>query len=61
MRAFTRMRTMAAGYTELKTKIEAMEEKYDEQFQVVFKVIKSLLTEKKEPRKPIGFRSSKKE
>jgi len=55
MRTFTRLREMLLGHKELQKKIEAMEEKYDEQFQVVFEAIKQLLTEEEKPQKKIGF------
>ena len=55
MRAFTRMRTMVSGYKELKAKIEAMEEKYDEQFQAVFTAIKNLIEIEEKPKRKIGF------
>ena len=35
--------------------IEAMEEKYDEQFRVVFEAIKQLLEENEKPKRQIGF------
>lgn len=46
---------MVAGYNELKTKIEAMEASYDEQFQVVFDAIKSLIQTGEKPKRKIGF------
>ena len=55
MRAFTQMRTMLDGYKELKSKIEAMEEKYDEQFQVVFSAIRELIAAEEKPKGKIGF------
>ena len=55
MRTFTRLRQMITGHKELEKKIEAMEAKYDEQFQVVFEVIKQLLTEEEKPKQKIGF------
>jgi nicotinamide riboside kinase len=55
IRIFTRLRQMLAGHKELEKKIDAMEEKYDEQFRVVFEAIKQLLKEDKKPRKKIGF------
>ena len=60
MRTFVKLRRLMESNSELRRKIEDLEKKYDEQFQVVFKVIKSLLSEKSKPRNPIGFRSSKK-
>jgi hypothetical protein len=55
MRAFTLMRTMVIGYKELKAKIEAMEDKYDEQFQAVFTAIKHLIEIEEQPKRKIGF------
>lgn len=56
MRAFTKLREMILSHKELQRKIEGMERKYDQQFQIVFKAIKELL--KPAPEEPggrIGF------
>ena len=45
MRAFTQLRKMLSTHEGLKRKIEAMEKKYDQQFQIVFDAIKQLLSE----------------
>ena len=55
MRAFTKLRSMLSTHEDLKKKIEDMESKYDEQFQVVFEAIKQLITEEKKPKRKIGF------
>ncbi len=55
MRAFTKLRTLMASHKELRTKIESMEKKYDEQFHVVFEAIKQLLESPKKQRRQIGF------
>lgn len=55
MRTFTRLREMLAGHKDLQKKIEAMESKYDAQFQVVFTAIKKMLHEDEKPKKKIGF------
>jgi len=55
MRAFTQLRKMLSTHKDLKRKIESMEKKYDEQFQIVFEAIKQLLTEEDKPKKKIGF------
>ena len=55
MRTFTRLRSMLAGHKELEKRIDAMEEKYDEQFRVVFTAIKQMLTEEEKPKRKIGF------
>ena len=55
MRAFTQLRKMLSTHKDLKRKIESMEKKYDEQFQIVFEAIKQLLTEEDKPKKKIGY------
>ncbi|MDI6791354.1 MAG: ORF6N domain-containing protein [bacterium] len=56
MRAFTRLREMAVGYVELKSRIEDMEGKYDHQFKIVFDAIKSLIETPSRELKKIGFK-----
>jgi len=55
MRTFTKLRQMLSTNAELKQKVEAMEKKYDQQFQVVFEAIKQLIDEESKPKKKIGF------
>ena len=55
MRAFVKLREMLSTHKDLKRKIESMEKKYDEQFQIVFEAIKQLLTEEDKPKKKIGY------
>jgi len=55
MRAFIQLRQMLSTHEDLKKKIEAMEKKYDQQFQIVFEAIKQLLETESKPRKQIGF------
>jgi len=56
MRAFVRLRRMLDSDHKLRKKLEELEQKYDEQFGVVFKVIRQLM-KPSEPKKklPIGF------
>jgi hypothetical protein len=61
MRTFVKLRQMMESNSKLKTKIEVMEKKYDEQFKVVFRAIKILVGKKNEPRRKIGFRITKDE
>lgn len=56
MRTFVKLRQMMETNKELRSKVEGLEKKYDEQFQVVFRAIKSLLEVKSKPRREIGFR-----
>ena len=55
MRTFTQLRNMIATHEDLKHKIEAMEEKYDEQFRIVFEAITQLLEVDQKPKKKIGY------
>ncbi|MDF1592562.1 MAG: ORF6N domain-containing protein [Desulfobacterales bacterium] len=55
MRAFTQLRRMLSTHEDLKKKIETMEKKYDQQFQIVFEAIKQLLETESKPRKRIEF------
>lgn len=55
MRAFTQLRKMLSTHEDLKRKIESMEEKCDQQFQIVFEAIKQLLETDEKPKKKIGF------
>ena len=55
MRAFTQLRKMLSTHEDLKTKIESMEKKYDQQFQIVFEAIKQLLETDEKPKKKIGY------
>ena len=55
MRTFTRFREMLMTHKDLKEKIEAMEQKYDYQFKIVFDAIKELLEPPEKTKKKIGF------
>jgi phage regulator Rha-like protein len=55
IRTFIKLREMLLTHVELKRKIEEMEGKYDQQFQIVFDAIRQLLTPPEKPRRRIGF------
>lgn len=56
MRTFSKLREMLAGHANFRKKIEEMEKKYDQQFQIVFQAIKELLEPPAPKHKPpIGF------
>ena len=57
MRAFVKLREMLASHKELAKKLEALERKYDKQFQVVFDAIRQLMLPPDKPKRKIGFRS----
>jgi len=59
MRTFTGLRRVLSGYEELKAKIEEMEAKYDQSFQVVFEAMKKLLEVEARPKRKIGFTGEK--
>jgi hypothetical protein len=55
MRTFVRLRRVLASNKGLETRLDALEERYDEQFKVVFEAIRALMEEPENPRKKIGF------
>ena len=52
---FVRLRQILATHKALARKIEAMEQKYDGQFKVVFEALRALMAPPKRTRKPIGY------
>ena len=58
MRAFVRLRELLATDADLSRKLLALEQKYDGQFKVVFAAIRSLMVEKKKPKREIGFHAA---
>jgi hypothetical protein len=56
MRAFVRQRQMLDSYAELRKKIAALEQKYDNNFKMIFDVIHELMQPPEPKRRPIGFR-----
>ena len=55
MRTFVQLRKLMGSNKELARKINEMENKYDEQFRVIFDAIKQLIKEESKPREIIGF------
>ena len=55
MRAFVKIRQMAASHKDLLRRIDEMEKKYDHQFRVVFEAIKALMEGQEKPKRKIGF------
>jgi hypothetical protein len=58
MRAFVRLRHVAASVAELGRKLDALEKRYDGQFRVVFDAIRELMAPPEPERRRIGFRAS---
>ena len=57
MRAFVLLRQLLATHTDLARKLTALEQKYDDQFRVVFDAIRALMAPPEKPRKiyPVKF------
>ena len=55
MRIFTKIRHMVSSHEDLQRKIEALEEKYDGQFRVVFQAIREMIRDDPGTKKKIGF------
>ncbi len=61
MRTFVKLHGFALSYKDLQDKISKLEEKYDEQFQIVFEALRKMIGNQNEKEKEkIGFRSGKK-
>lgn len=60
MRTFTKLREMIVSHKDLERKLNDLEKKYDEQFQIVFQAIRQLLTEEEKPKRKIGYISEAK-
>ena len=55
MRAFVVMRKLSMNYAELENRIDALEEKYDDQFSEVFQALRFLIEPPKTERRKIGY------
>ncbi len=55
MRAFVRLREIAASHKDVLRRLEEMEGKYDRQSNVVFDTIRALMEPPKIPRRRVGF------
>ena len=59
MRVFVRLRGVLASHADLARKVDALQDKYDDQFDVVFEAIRGLMAPPPRQRKRIGFRADK--
>ena len=55
MRTFVKLREMVSTHKKLAVKLEELEQKYDEQFKIVFDVLRQLLEPPQKQNKQIGF------
>jgi hypothetical protein len=60
MRAFVGLREALASHSDLVRKLDALEQKFDGQFRVVFNAIRGLMKPRKSRPKQIGFVTAKK-
>lgn len=60
MRVFVKLRDMLSTHKDLVKKLNSLEEKYDEQFRIVFDAIRALMTEEEKPKRKIGFKAGEK-
>jgi hypothetical protein len=56
MRTFVKLREMIASHKDLAKKLDELEKKYDEQFQVVFEAIRQLMAPPENTNRKIGFK-----
>ena len=56
LRTFVKLRQILHDNKELADKIDKLEQKYDEQFRIVFTALQQLIKEESEPRPRIGFK-----
>ena len=55
MLAFVRLCRMISAHKEIERRLDALEDKYDGQFKIVFEAIRALMNDQEKPKKRIGF------
>lgn len=60
MRTFTKLREMVSSHKDLARKLDALEKKYEGQFQIVFEAIRQLIEIEEKPKRKIGYISESK-
>lgn len=56
LRTFVKLRQLLEKHKDLAEKIDRLEQKYDEQFRIVFTALQQMIRENDEPRPKIGFK-----
>lgn len=56
MRSFVRMRQMVMSNDDLRLKLDALEQRYDQQFKIVFDAMRKLIAEDEGAKSEIGFK-----
>lgn len=57
IQAFIRMRDMLLSHDELRLRLDALEQRYDEQFHIVFDAMRRVLKEDETEKPEIGFKT----
>jgi flagellar capping protein FliD len=60
LRTFVKLRELLKDHKDLADKIDRLEQKYDQQFKVIFTAIQQMLKEDSKPRPRIGFKQGDK-
>ena len=60
LRTFVKLRQLLKDHKDLADKIDRLEQKYDQQFKVIFTAIQQMLKEDNKPRPRIGFKQGDK-
>ena len=55
MRAFVRLRQILASHEELSRRLDELESRYDDHFQIVFEAIRQLMASPEPTRRRLGF------
>lgn len=56
MRTFVQLRKLLQSHKDLADKVDKLEQKYDNQFKIVFSALKQLIKEEGKPRSRIGYK-----
>jgi hypothetical protein len=57
MRAFVQLKKLISTHKDIVNKINELEERYDEQFKLIFTALRQLIQKENEPRKRIGYKN----
>jgi hypothetical protein len=56
LRTFVKLRELLQDHKDIADKIDKLEQKYDEQFRIVFTAIQQMIEEEEKPRPQVGFK-----
>jgi hypothetical protein len=58
LRTFVKLRELLQDHKDIADKVDKLEQKYDEQFRIVFTAIQQMIEEEEKPRPKVGFKQS---